>query len=82
VTLWLFLKYDFIVVYKLSKTHVVANVLFRLSDTIEPTRILEQTIDANTIFTKPKWLNDVRMFLQIGQMEEFLSTYMTKTMIG
>ncbi len=82
MTLWLFLKYDFIVVYKLSKTHVVANVLFRLSDTIEPTRILEQTIDANTIFTKPKWLNDVRMFLQIGQMEEFLSTYMTKTMIG
>ncbi len=62
MTLWLFLKYDFIVLYKLSKTHVVANVLFRLSNTIEPTRILEQTIDANIIFTKPKWLNDVGPF--------------------
>ncbi len=39
ITRWLllFLEYEFIVVYKLGKTHIVANVLFGLPDTIEPT---------------------------------------------
>jgi hypothetical protein len=37
--LLLFLEYDFIIAYKLGKTHVVADVLFRLPDTIEPTGV-------------------------------------------
>jgi hypothetical protein len=38
ITKWLllFLEYDFIVVYKLGKTYVVANVLSRLLDVIKP----------------------------------------------
>jgi hypothetical protein len=34
--LLLFLEYDFTIIYKLGKTHVVANVLFTLPDTIGP----------------------------------------------
>ncbi len=37
--LLLFLEYDFIIVYKSNKIHVNANALFRLLDTIEPTRV-------------------------------------------
>jgi hypothetical protein len=34
--LLLFLEYEFIVVYKHSKTHVVANALSKLLDSVEP----------------------------------------------
>ncbi len=63
MTLRLFLEYDFTVVYKLGKTHVIANVLFKLFNIIEPIGILEKTTNANMFFTKPKWLNDVKMLL-------------------
>ncbi len=45
ITRWLllFLKYDFIVVYKLSKTHLVINVLSKLLNVTKFSRILEQT---------------------------------------
>jgi hypothetical protein len=49
--LLLFLKYDFIVVYKLSKTYVNAYALSKLLDTIEFTRFPKQTIDASLFFT-------------------------------
>jgi hypothetical protein len=35
--LLLFLEYDFIVMYKQGKTHVIADALSRLPDIIEPT---------------------------------------------
>ncbi len=43
ITRWLllFLEYDFIVVYKPDKTHVVANVLSKLPNVIEPSGVLE-----------------------------------------
>jgi len=37
--LLLFLKYDFIVMYKRGKTHVVVNALSRLLDIIESTGV-------------------------------------------
>ncbi len=48
--LLLFLEYDFIVVYKLGKTHVNAYALSKLLDTIKLTRFPKQTIDASFIF--------------------------------
>jgi hypothetical protein len=51
--LLLFLKYDFIVVYKPSKTHVATNALLRLPNMIELTCVLNQTIDASLFYTKP-----------------------------
>lgn len=48
---WLlpFLKYQFIVVYKLGGTHVMANALCRLSNITKPIGVPNQTIDA-TLF--------------------------------
>ncbi len=42
----LFLEYDFTIMYKPSKTHVVADALLRLLDIIEPTGVPNQTINA------------------------------------
>jgi hypothetical protein len=49
ITRWLllFLKYDFIIIYKLGKTHVVANVLFSLLDTTKPIGDPKHTINAS-----------------------------------
>ncbi len=68
ITKWLllFLKYDFTIEYRLGKTHVVVDALLRLSDSIEPTSVLDQTIDANLFYTRLEWLNDVNFFLKIG----------------
>jgi hypothetical protein len=67
--LLLFLEYDFIVVYKLSRIHVVANALLKLPDNIEPIGVPNQTIDAGLFYTKLEWLNDVKEFLKIKQIE-------------
>jgi hypothetical protein len=60
--LLLFLGYDSIVVYKLSRIHVVANVLSRLPNTTKPIRMLNQTPNVNIFYTEPKWLDDVIFF--------------------
>jgi hypothetical protein len=44
--LLLFLEYEFIVVYKLGRTHVVANAQFKFLDTMELTRVFDQTTNA------------------------------------
>jgi hypothetical protein len=61
ITRWLllFLEYDFIVVYKPNKTHVVAYVLY---DNIKSLGIPKHTTYAS-YFAQPNWLNDVKMFL-------------------
>jgi hypothetical protein len=64
--LLLFLKYDFIVMYKISRTHVVANALSKLLDITQPTSVPNQTIDASLFYTKREWLKDVKEFLRIG----------------
>ncbi len=50
--------------YKLGCTHVVANALFRLLDTIVPYQI----IDAALFILQPIWLEKVKSYLQMGQM--------------
>ncbi len=44
--LLLFLKYDFIVVDKLGKTHVIIDALSRLVDSTKPTCVPNQITDA------------------------------------
>ncbi len=76
ITRWLlllFLKYDFIVVYKPSKTHVVVDALLRLLNMIKPIGVFDQTIDASLFYIRPEWLNDVKEFMKIGQLEGTLS---------
>jgi hypothetical protein len=71
ITKWLlfFLEYDFTVMYKPGRIHVVANALSRLLDSIEPTCVPDQTIDASLFYIRPKWLNDVILKKKIGQIE-------------
>jgi hypothetical protein len=57
IWLLLFLKYESTVVYKLGRTHVVANALFKLVlDTTKPIGVLDQTIDATLFMLQPIWL--------------------------
>ncbi len=48
--LLLFLKYDFMIVYKLNKIHEVANTLSKLPDITKPIGVLNQTIDASLFY--------------------------------
>jgi len=60
----MFLENDFTLVYKLGITHVVANALSRLLDITKPTGVLNQTTNVILLYTKPKWLKDVKEFLR------------------
>jgi hypothetical protein len=60
-------------VYKPCIIHVVAYALSRLLDIIESTCVPKQTTYKSLIYTKLKWLNDVKEFLRIGQIEGTLS---------
>jgi len=52
--LLLFLEYDFTVVYKLGKTHVVAKALSRLLNIIEPIGVSNQSTYASLFYIEPK----------------------------
>jgi len=71
--LLLFLEYDFTIVYKPRKIHVIVDALSRISGITEPTSVFDQTIDASLLYTGPEWLNDVKEFLKTGQLEGTLS---------
>ncbi len=60
----IFLEYDFIVVYKPSRFHVVVNALSRLLDTTKPIGVLDQTKVASLFYIEPEWLNDVKEVLR------------------
>jgi hypothetical protein len=67
--LLLFLKHDFTIVYKPSKTHVVINALARLPNITKPTSVLDQTTNPSLFYIELQWLNDVKEFLKTGQIE-------------
>jgi hypothetical protein len=66
ITIWLllFLEYDFTIIYKPSRTHVIAYALSRLPYIIELISVPNHTIDASLFYIKPEWLNDVKEFLR------------------
>ncbi len=63
--LLLFLEYDFTIVYKLSRSHVVTDALSSLPDITEPTNVFDQTRNACLLYIEPKWLKDMKEFLRI-----------------
>jgi hypothetical protein len=65
----LFLKYDFTLVYKPGKIHVVIDALLRLLDITKLIGVPDQTIDASLFYIKPKWLNDIKEFCRTCQVE-------------
>ncbi len=55
ITRWLllFFKYEFIVVYKLGRTHLALNVLSILPNSLEPLGVPNQIVDASLFSIKP-----------------------------
>ncbi len=65
ITRWLlFLKYTFITVYKLGKTHVVVDVLSILLDNSKPLNVLDEIVDASLFSIKPIWMHEVKTYLE------------------
>jgi len=54
--LLLFLGYEFTVVYKLGRTHVVVVVLSKLPDSSEPLGVPNQIVDASLFSIGPIWV--------------------------
>jgi hypothetical protein len=83
ITRWLllFLEYDFIVVYKPNKIHVVANALWRLLDITEPTCVFDQTINVSLFYTKPEWLKNAKEFFRTWQIKGMLSVHQKQVLV-
>ena len=64
--LLLFLEFDFKVVYKLGKTHHMADALSRLPNGEPPDGNPDQTVDATLFSTEPVWLQQVSTYLTTG----------------
>jgi hypothetical protein len=58
------MEYEFTIVYKLGRTHVVANVLSRLPNTSEPLGVPNQIVDASLFSIEPIWMQEVKMYLE------------------
>jgi hypothetical protein len=59
----IFPKYEFIVVYKLQHTHVVASGLSKLPNSIEPMGVFNQIVDVTVFHMQLVWLKEVKEFL-------------------
>ncbi len=62
--LLLFLEYEFIIVYKFGRTHIVANVLSRLPNNSKPLGVPYETVDASLFSVKPIWMEEVKTYLK------------------
>jgi hypothetical protein len=63
--LLLFLKYEFTVIYKLGRTHVVADALSMFLDTTKLIRVFDQTTYVALFMLQPIWLEKVKDYLQM-----------------
>jgi hypothetical protein len=67
-----FLEYEFTIIYKLGRIHLVAYVLSCLPHNIEPHGVPNQMVDASLFTIQLDWLSNVRTYLHIGV---FLDNY-------
>jgi Uri superfamily endonuclease len=72
--LLLFLEYDFKIVYKPGRSHIMANVLSTLPNHIEPIGVPDQTCDAHMFTLQSKWLQNVYEYLLERVMPKRLTT--------
>ncbi len=70
LTRWLllFLEYEFKIVYKLRRSHLMVNALNRLPNQIELVGIPYQTCDVHLFTLQPKWLQNIYEYLLEGMM--------------
>ena len=64
--LLLFLEFDFKVIYKLGKTHSVADALSRNEGAEPATGIPDQTTDAQLFSMQPDWNHPIMDYLKTG----------------
>ncbi len=64
--------FDFTIVCKPSRTHVIVDALSKLLNIVEPISVLNQTTYVDLFYTELKWLKDVKEFLRTKQIEGML----------
>ncbi len=52
----LFLEYEFTIVYKSGRTHVVADALSKLSNNLKPLGVPDQIVDVSLFSIEPIWI--------------------------
>jgi len=67
-----YMIFDFTIVYKPSRIHVVVDALSKLLNIVKPISVLDQTTYVDLFYTEPKWLKDVKEFLRTKQIEGML----------
>jgi hypothetical protein len=58
------LEYEFTIVHKHGRTHVVADVLSRLLDSFGTLGVPDQNVDASLFFVEPIWMHEVKTYLE------------------
>jgi hypothetical protein len=66
--LLLFLKYEFTIVYKLGRTHVIVDVLSKLPISSKPLGVPNQIVHASLFSIKAIWMQEVKTYFEMGQM--------------
>ncbi len=77
LTKWLllFMEYDFKIVYKPSRSHLMADALSRLHNQTEPIVIPDETSDVHMFTLQPEWLHNVYEYLLKGViLERFITS--------
>jgi len=90
LTRWLllFMEYNFKIIYKLSRSHLIVDALNRLPNHTEPIGVPNQTYDAPLLTLRLEWLQSVYAYMLKGVMPErftmsctLMSTPITITII-
>jgi hypothetical protein len=64
--LLLFLEYEFTIVYKLGRTHVVPNALSILPNSSKPLGVPNQIMYMSLFFVELIWMQEMKTYLKIG----------------
>ncbi len=72
--LLLFLEYDFKIIYRLGRSHLMVDALNRLPNQTELIGILDQTCDAHLFTLQLEWLHNVHEYLLEGVMPKRFTT--------
>jgi hypothetical protein len=72
--LLLFLEYDFKIIYKPCRSHLIVDALNRLPNQTEPIRAPNQTCNAHMFTLQPEWLHSVYEYLLEGVVPKRFTT--------
>ncbi len=68
------MEYEFIVICKLGRTHVIADALSKLPNNSKPLGVSNQTVDASLFYVEPIWMQDVKTYLETDARNSELSS--------